>query len=217
MGIIDTLITDRTAAHVQRLLELEAAGWDKLTAAEQTEYHRGDALEQISDSQGPLYDQGGAPLYAPDGVQRGAYNASDLNRVEEAVGYLAEKMANGALKTYGEGLGVAWDANYDPAWAGADFQPETKTDWATTDFPRASDMERYLGNVAAIRRAVPADYPTLPESMDRLGYAGANAIEQVLEIADGVIDAYTAEMAPVLERVAESFVPCGVTQCGTIW
>ena len=90
---------------------------------------------------------------------KGGYNYTDLNRVEEAVRELAAEL----------GLNLV-----------------TKTNWTRWDIPVANEMERYLGNVAAIRDACPGDveFPTLPSSMNKLTYVGANSIEQVLRLVD---------------------------------
>lgn len=60
MSIIDTLITDRVEADTERLAALNAAGWDAMTAEEQTLWSAG----------------------------KGAYNAGDLNRVGAAAAYV---------------------------------------------------------------------------------------------------------------------------------
>lgn len=62
MSIIDTLITDRTQADVDRVLALSAKGWAGMSAEERAEWSAG---------------------------LKGAYNAGDLNRVQAAVEYLA--------------------------------------------------------------------------------------------------------------------------------
>lgn len=65
-AIIDTLITDRTAADVARVHELAAKGFAAMTAAEQAEWLAG---------------------------MKGSYNASDMNRVGTALNYLAARLA----------------------------------------------------------------------------------------------------------------------------
>lgn len=71
MSVIDNLIYDRTAADVQRVHDFRnrilAGGITALTASERAEYLAG---------------------------MKGAYNASDLNRVGEAVQYLADRMVS---------------------------------------------------------------------------------------------------------------------------
>lgn len=106
---------------------------------------------------------------------KGRYGFADLNRVETAVGQLIT-MLNAA---------------------GSNLALITKTDWQaaseaalTQDVPSASDMARYLGNVAAIRRAL-AFYrttPAVPDSMDLLTWQKANAIEKILADAEELIN-----------------------------
>jgi len=93
---------------------------------------------------------------------KGAYNYTDLNRVESAVEELAGML----------GLTLT-----------------TKTDWGLWDVPIQTDMERYLSNVVAIRDACPEDveFPTLPDSMSGLNYEGANNIEKVLLLVYEVV------------------------------
>ena len=64
--IIDTLVTDRTQADVERVKELAAKGFAAMTAAEQAEWLAG---------------------------MKGANNASDMNRVGTALNYLAARLA----------------------------------------------------------------------------------------------------------------------------
>lgn len=86
---------------------------------------------------------------------KGAYNYSDLNRVERAVAELSDML----------GLGLV-----------------TKTDWGMWDIPTAWDMERYLGNVVILRQQIEAEttVPALPLSMNKLTYTDANNIELIL-------------------------------------
>lgn len=123
------LITDRSQAHVNRLLALQNRGWANMTAAEQEAWY-GE-------------------------IAKGAYNYTDLNRVETAVGVLA-RILNMSLTT--------------------------KTNWTMWDKPTQSDMSRYLGNVAKIRErcSFVKNLPTLPTDMNNLNYKAANNIELVL-------------------------------------
>lgn len=63
--IIDTLITDRTQADVERVKELAVKGFAGMTADERAEWLAG---------------------------MKGAYNAADLNRVGTAMNYLAGRL-----------------------------------------------------------------------------------------------------------------------------
>lgn len=86
---------------------------------------------------------------------KGAYNYSDLNRVERAVAELSDLF----------GLGLI-----------------TKTDWSMWDIPTASDMERYINNIARIRAVCNhiSGVPQTPSDMNGLTYTAANNIEKIL-------------------------------------
>ena len=94
----------------------------------------------------------------PTLATKGAYNYSDLNRVERAVAEISDLA----------GLGLI-----------------TKTDWKMWDIPTASEMNRYLGNIATIRSRIPEgiSVPVAPTSMNNLTYNEANNIELILSVA----------------------------------
>lgn len=126
------MITDRTQADVDRVKELSAKGWAGMTPDEQAEWRSG---------------------------LKGAYNYSDLNRVELAANEISE------------GLGMVMT---------------TKLNWSPWDVPTHSDMARYLSNIRAIREMCPNkdDLPILPSSLHGMTYTTANAIEIILEAAE---------------------------------
>ena len=87
------------------------------------------------------------------------YNYSDLNRVEAKTAEVAELLtAQGYVTTI-----------------------DVKTDWKMTDFPTQTEMQRYLGNVKkCVNNFCKMPGVTLPDTMDRLDYIGANNIEKTL-------------------------------------
>lgn len=95
------------------------------------------------------------------GRDKGYYNAADLNRVGEAVAYIAERLT---------GYGYAVEVS-------------PKADWSESDTPTASQMETYRGNIAILRAviAVMASTPKTPETMRFLDYLKANDIERILQ------------------------------------
>lgn len=125
------VITDRTATDANRVRALRAKGWKALSPEEQEEW-----LSNL----------------------RGAYNASDLNRVGHNVDYLAEMLNN----------------------AGYVVEVEPKLNWIRSDEPTPEQMERYLLDVKALKEAFYGTTP-LPESSDNMNYSDANNIEKLLE------------------------------------
>lgn len=135
------LITDRVQADVNRVAQLAArisAG--TATAAEQTEW--------ASDL-------------------KGAYNASDLNRVGAAVAYVA-----GRLNGYGYYVSVS-----------------PKQDWTANDIPTEGQMATYIQDVAALRGAIAVmnSTPPTPDSASGLTWQEANNIEQILLDVDELL------------------------------
>ena len=98
---------------------------------------------------------------------KGAYNASDLNRVEAAVAYVA-----GRLNGYGYAVTVT-----------------PKQDWTGSDIPTAGQMATYLQDVAALRGAIAvmASTPPTPDSANNLTWQEANNIEQILLDVDELL------------------------------
>ena len=140
MSVIDTLVTDRTEADASRCIELRDKGWAAMTAAERAEWVAG---------------------------MKGAYNASDLNRVASAMSYLSQRFAS----------------------AGYSVPVSSPTDWANGDIPRKDDLDTYLDDLRRIRAALAVmdTTPAAPESMDYLTWAKANDIEKILVDVDDLL------------------------------
>lgn len=138
---IADLITDRTQSDVDRVKYLRG----RVSAGTATE---AEAAEYETDL-------------------KGAYNASDLNRVGAAVDYVA-----------GRFRGQGYTVDVDP-----------RTNWSESDTPTEGELATYLGNVKALRRriAVKPTTPALPTDMTGLDYKGANTIEQTLADLDELL------------------------------
>lgn len=135
------LITDRVQADVDRVSQLAArVSAGTATAAELAEW------------QSDL---------------KGAYNASDLNRVGAAVAYVA-----GRLNGYGYTVTV-----------------NPKQDWTANDIPTAGQMATYIQDVAALRGAIAVmdSTPPTPDSASGLTWQEANYIEKILVDVDELL------------------------------
>lgn len=137
---LENLITDRTAQDVDRANILAAKAWQDMTAEERTEWL--------------------SPM-------KGSYNYTDLNRVEAAVAYVAERLS---------------EFGYLP-------HPPTVRVWSANDVPTETDLFRYFGNVATLRGAVTvwANTPAAPNGIEGLGANEANDLEQILIDVDLVL------------------------------
>ena len=144
MSIIDTLVFDRSPADTAALEALyEKAKAGTLTASEK------------------------AVLAAPS--HKGAYNYTDLNRVNSAMAYLVQ-----ALETRG--------------YIVSGYQADS-TVWSQKSIPTKAQLKQYLDNVKALRGAIamPSNTPTVPKDMEALTPNEANAIEKILSICGMVI------------------------------
>lgn len=164
MSIIDTLVTDRKQSDVDRLKALNEKGWDNLTEDERVEWRYGKLIPMLGPDGDQLQDVNGEPLYCLDGIQRGAYGADDLNRVGEAMAYVAERLRSNG---------------YAPK-----ISPETN--WSEKDWEDPETVSRYLGDLAELRRqfTMLASTPQVPSDMEGLTVEEANDIEKNLEDID---------------------------------
>lgn len=183
------LITDRTSADVQRVKYLRETGWAAMTDDERTEFL--------------------SPL-------KGAYNASDLNRVEYAAKQLADRLNALPLefREHAAALNVAWSPLFDVPYTPPSI--ETRYDWTVRDIPDVDSMSRYLGNVTLLRGLL--DYATaaLPSSIDKLTYTGANAIEAALERLFAAILSLQSDRLTLINNTAAAWFYSGEIYGGEV-
>lgn len=137
---LEHLITDRTAEDVDRVRILTEKAWQDMTAEERAEW--------------------ASPM-------KGSYNYTDLNRVEEAVAYVGERLAEfGYL--YAAPVAHVWSAN---------------------DIPTESDLFQYFGKVATLREAITVweSTPGVSGNITGFGAKEANALEQILLDVDQIL------------------------------
>lgn len=134
------LITDRTQRDVDRVNALAKKGWENMTQEERSEWENG---------------------------MKGAYNSTDLNRVQSAVRYLQDRFA---------GVGYSIELS------------DLKT-WTKKDVPTLTELHNYLADVKAIRGVLTLlkTTPPVPDTMVGLTYIKANNIEQILLDVDRLL------------------------------
>lgn len=133
--MLENLITDRTAADFQRWLTLRDKGVQNMTASELAEWESG---------------------------MKGAYNASDLNRVGSALNYLRDRLTKAGYLGY-----VVFNV---------------RTDWTEADIPTVAEFTDYIKAVETVRAAM-TQYqttPATPADTGSLDIQGANDIEKIL-------------------------------------
>lgn len=122
-------------------------------------------------------------------TKKGHYNSDDLNRVINAVNYLAD---------------IFYQFGYSPG-----VTPQT-TDWTADKIPEDAQMRVYLANVRALRETL-ATLPTTPPcpaSMNGWTWESANDLEQIL-----------ADLEVVLTALSKTKVRCAQTVlfCGNVY
>ncbi len=149
---------------------------------------------------------------------KGAYNAEDLNRVEEAVEDLSADLRNmmGKITDYAEKRNLAWDEFFGVPYDPESMVFETKTNWSMNDIPTKEQMNRYLANVAKLRGALKYATSTLPASMENLNYWDANAIEKVLFDLDAAIKAFYENTKTQIDNTVSIFIPSGLYMSGAV-
>ena len=130
---LENLITDRTSQDVDRVKVLAKKALQDMTEEERAEWL--------------------SPM-------KGAYNYTDMNRVEEAMAYVAGRLNESGYLS---------------------FVPVIRT-WSAEDIPTEDELSLYFGNVSLLRRAlaVGASTPDAPSSTVGFGANEANALEQIL-------------------------------------
>ena len=163
MSVIDNLITDRTAADAALVKQLAAIGYDQMTTAQRNQWNTD---------------------------LKGAYNASDLNRVGEAINYLVAALNDGynTVDTYRSSMGVAPDVMWTPEYWEPNWhilEITGKTNWGTASIPTSESLAEYLANVyeatACIYITPPIPLPNRFDNLSNLTYEGANAIEMWIQ------------------------------------
>lgn len=140
--MLSNLITDRTIADFSRWLYLRDKGYANMTASERAEW--GEDM-------------------------KGAYNASDLNRVGAVLNYLRDRLSEAAYLR------------------GTEFV--MRENWQKNEIPTAAEFGAYINAVAIIRNAMAQKRttPSAPANNGSLDYQGANNIEQILLDIDELI------------------------------
>lgn len=96
---------------------------------------------------------------------KGAYNYTDLNRIEEWCEYIEQQ-----LNTYGYKVNIT-----------------TKTNWSMEDFPTKEEMKRVRDNVEVLKDAF-TSFTNVPDNLEKMTYQKANDLEKVLHELNTLIN-----------------------------
>lgn len=195
MSIIDNLVYDRTQADVDRVFTLKnkilTEGLNALSVEEKTEYMAG---------------------------MKGAYNYGDMNRVGQAVAYIADRMTAlpGELDAYRAEKGVGDDPNYEVPYDPSTVVVSAKTDWAMGDTPTQSLVKAYLNNLTVLRKQLnlPSNAPAVPPSLDNLTYVTANEIEYLLYVIYQTFLEVEATLYRKIDYTVATYAYAGIAYSG---
>ena len=202
MSVIDTLIYDRTYEDLVNYNRLKALKYPYA----------------VADIGADGYMTAEEKAEWDSGTLKGAYNKSDVNRVESAVDYLSQYLidVDDEIKAYAAAHNVAWDIAFAVPYDPDDYTVTVKTDWNKEDIPRTSDVTRYLGNVTLLITAIEAAYPTLPTTMNSLTYDGANAIERALILLYEALNELKLQIKIMIDNTALAWYYSGDVYAGEI-
>lgn len=142
MSVIDTLIFDRSTSDITELQTLRDKGFANMTSEEQTSWNNG---------------------------LKGAYNISDINRVNDAVVYLQQLLLS----------------------CGYNITVSVGTDLVYSDLYNEEYCLNYLANIQHLIDGyyTMTETPSLPSTTaEILTLTGANAIEKILYDIDYIIE-----------------------------
>ena len=151
-----------------------------------TAYTDEDALILLGE--GAVYVEDGVLMLDVGNVYglKGCLNLLDLNRIEENIGYLADKMES---------------FSYSPNIH--------EKRWNNVDLPNQNDMSRIIDNIRALIDAFysPNNPPSLPTTM--LSYQDVNAIEENLYLIKQLLDCMERAFKQVgtMKSGATTFLP----------
>lgn len=197
MSVIDQLIYDRTAEDVERVKTLKAQimqnGLPSLSSAERAEFMAG---------------------------MRGAYNYTDMNRVGNAVAYIAGRMTAlpGQLQAYRQAHGVAEDSIYDLPYDPSAVSVNPKTDWSVSDIPTQTQIRTYLANISNLRSilTLPSGTPSPPANLNGMTYTIANNLERILYVIYQRFTEIEAEWYDLIDRATLDHMFTGEVYAGEI-
>ena len=195
--VIDQLIFDRTAEDVERVKTLKAQimqnGLSSLSSAERAEFMAG---------------------------MRGAYNYTDMNRVGNAVAYIASRMTAlpGQLQAYRQAHGVAEDSVYDLPYDPSAVSVSPKTDWSVSDIPTQTQIRTYLANISNLRSilTLPSGTPSPPANLNGMTYTIANNLERILYVIYQRFTEIEAEWYDLIDRATLDHMFTGEVYAGEI-
>ena len=202
MSIIDSLITNRTADDVNRAAFLKSKGWAALSTDEKSELLDSIGIYKAAD----LNRVGQAQTYLENLFD--ALPAELKQYLADAIDSILASLIYDK-KYYDLENPILPDSLAEVSYNAPINLAEIKTDWANGDFPAEHDdaansiysIAYYLANMQILKGLLelPPPVPELPQSLNGLNWAQANAIEEILAAINTAYEAYEAEKKSAID------------------
>lgn len=142
---------------------------------------------------------------------KGAYNALDLNRVENAISFLSNQLRElpKDIKEHAKVVGVYWEEIYNVPYDPELYYYSTKIDWALTDFFDYDNQKRYLGNIKHIVTSFSYESDDVPDSFDEFDFNSANNAEKILFRLNEDIESMRKEKKRLIDNTKSAWYQSG--------
>lgn len=185
------MVTDRTLSDVEIAKSLIRRGFQNLTNSEKEAFLLG---------------------------LKGAYNYTDVNRVEGVIECLSTRLYNvpSEIKNYANSLQVAWDKLFSVEYDKTKYlEVIVKKDWKIQDAFSESDRQRYMSNIFLVVSAL-LNTDDLPKTLKALTHLGANKIEKSLEDVDISLKKLQKDKETLIFNTSKSWLYSGEIYGGEI-
>lgn len=144
---------------------------------------------------------------------KGAYNYTDVNRVESVVSYLAERLVTTyeELRFISDELGVCWEEDiYGVPYDQENYKNwETKNDWSINDIFSEKERSKYLEKIINVLQSLDSVPDNFPKTLVGLTYSGANIIESSIVVFFDALVNLKKEKETLIAGTAESWFYSG--------
>lgn len=202
MSIIDNLVYDRTQADVDRVKELTKKMQQGVQAAVIPANVLVADINQTTLATQVLTESDIAEWKAG---MKGAWNYTDINRVGEAVGYLAQRYAAipNEIEAYRVEKSVGASSDFDVPYNPGDISVAAKKNWTVADIMSKAAAKTFLEDLIMVRKqlTMPSDTPLVPTSLDSMDYNTANDIEKMLSVINATLEGVKADRIGKIDNV----------------
>lgn len=202
MSIIDDLVYDRTQADVDRVKELTKKMQQGVQSAVIPANVLVADINQTTLAKQVLTESDVAEWKAG---MKGAWNYKDINRVGEAVEYLAQRYAAipDEIEEYRVNKSVGESSDFSVPYTPGDISVTAKKNWTVADIMSKAAAKTFLEDLIMVRKqlTLPSDTPLVPTNLDGMDYNTANDIEKMLSVINTTLEDVKADRIEKIDNV----------------